>query len=232
MATQFIEVRSGTSHMRNFSNVVGLQYDSDDGIVKIKDQDGVVRPLFGADTDEHLFLNTVSDGKTVRINSRGFVQTSGSSIGLQSKPNQTVTTTGDVIGAEFSPRANDCDAGAIIAIKADPVVKDATSARTVSALRGLEINIDLPNAGSAVTFTNDVSAIRIFADFGSGHTFSGVKAILEIAAPNTSQFDVLMEIEATNSTWINATGSLGSQIGQILIRVAGTTRALGYYATS
>ena len=106
--------------------------------------------------NQHAQLNTVEDNKTVRINSRDYNQTSGSSIGLQAKPNQKTTTTGDVIGAEFSPRANDAGSGAIIALKADPTVKDATAARTVSALRGVEVNIDLPNAGSAVTFTNEV----------------------------------------------------------------------------
>jgi hypothetical protein len=120
----------------------------------------------------------------------------------------------------------------LICLRADPVLQAATSARTVSAVRALEVNIDFPDSGSAYTITNDVSAIRIFPDFGSGHTFSGVKAIMEMAAPNTSNFDLFMEIESGNGTWINTTASVGGQVGQILIRVAGTTRAIPYYATS
>lgn len=45
-----------------------------------------------------LSINTVSDDKIVKINSRNYTQVSGSSIGFQVKPAQTVTSTGSVIG--------------------------------------------------------------------------------------------------------------------------------------
>ena len=183
----------------------------------------------------HLLLESTADNRQVRINSRAFAQATGSSIGFQSKPNQNVTTTGDVIGGEVSPRVTDAGAGALIALRADPVVKDATAARTISAVRALEINIDLPNAGSAYTFTNEVAAIRIFPDFGSGHTFSARRTILMIANPNTSQFDVFMEAQSANGTWISVTGasaSIPANTGFLLIRHGSTTYRIPIYANS
>lgn len=181
--------------------------------------------------DDHLLLETIADGRAVRVNVRNYTQATGDSIGMRTAPSQTVTTTGSVVGGEFSPRFSDAGGGTLIALKADPVVKDATTTRTISALRAMEINIDLPNAGSAYTFTNDVSAIRVFPDFGSGHTFSGVKAVLEMAAPNTSNFDVLIESESGNATWIVVSaGTYSTADGYMLIRHAGSTYRVPFFA--
>ena len=180
-------------------------------------------------TGNHFGINTESDNRTVRINSRDFVQTSGGSIGLQSKPNQTVTTTGDIIGAEFSPRVNDVGGGAIIAIKADPVVKDATTTRTVSAVRGLEINIDLPNAGSAYTFTNEVCGIRMFPDFGAGHTFDKNRPAILLATPNTSDWTHLLQIESVGTIAVVTGGTFTSADGHLVIDVAGTDYQIPFY---
>ena len=166
-------------------------------------------------------IKTQFDSIPVRINSRAYVQTSGSSIGFQSKPDQTVTSTGDVIGGEVSPRVSDAGAGALIALKADPVVRTATAARTVSAVRGLEVNIDMPDGGSAYTITNNVNAFRTFLDMGAGHTVSGKKAVLCVATPNTSGWDYLLDLE-TSSGVVTAAAVGGSQSHKIKIRSAGT----------
>lgn len=179
--------------------------------------------------DVNLKLATQADNKPIKLNSRNYTDTSGGNSAVQIKPNQNVTTTGDLAGLEVSPRYNDAGGGSLVCIKCDPVIKDATSARTVAAVRGLEINIDLPNAGSVVTFTNDVSAIRVFPDFGSGHTFQGVRTILEIAAPNTSNFQYFMEVEAGNSGWIATSGTPATNGGHILIRVGGTDKYIQLY---
>ena len=166
-------------------------------------------------------VNTQFDSLPIRLNSRAYVQASGSSIAVQSKPDQTVTTTGDVIGAEFSPRVSDAGAGALIALKADPVVRTATAARTVSAVRGVEVNIDMPDSGSAYTITNNVNAFRAYLDMGSGHTVSGKKAVLCVATPNTSGWDYLYDLE-TSAGMVVASAVGGSQSHKIRIRSAGT----------
>src|SRR3990167_6660726 len=96
----------------------------------------------------HMLVNTTSDSTAVRVNVRNYTQATGDSIGMRVAPSQTVTTTGSVVGVEVSPRFNDAGGGTLICLKVDPVVKDATTTRTIANVRGIEINLDLPNAGS------------------------------------------------------------------------------------
>lgn len=191
----------------------------------------IVAPFVGlrAPANEHLLLITADDDKNVRINSRSYVQTSGDSIGMQCKPNQTITTTGNVIGAEFSPRANDVGSGAIIAIKADPVVKTATAIRTVGAVRGIEINIDLPLSGSVYTFTNAVCGIRMFPNFGAGHTFNANRPAILLATPNTSDWTHFLEVESTGTIAVVTGGTFTTADGHLVIDVAGTDYIMPFY---
>lgn len=179
----------------------------------------------------HLLINTVSDTTSVRINVRNFTQATGTSIGMRVAPNQTITTTGGVTGAEISPRYNDAGGGDLICLKVDPVVKDATTARTIANVRGIEINVDLPNAGSAYTFTNGPTGIRIFPDFGSGHTFSGRRVILLLAAPNTSDWQYLLEAETGTNGWVVSTaGTYSTADGYFLIRVGASDYRVPFFA--
>jgi hypothetical protein len=164
------------------------------------------------------------------VYSRPSTRTAGSTIGLQVKPRQDVLTTNDVIGAEFSPRMAGVGTGALIALKADPVLSTASAIATVSAVRGIEINIDFPGSGSAYTITNDVSAIRIFPDFGAGHTFSGNRAALRFAAPNTSDWQYLLEAETGTNGWVVVgAGTYSTADGYMLVRVAGSTYRVPFF---
>lgn len=177
----------------------------------------------------NLDVNSMADNKPVRVNSRDYVQTSGSSIGMQCKPNQTATTTGDVIGAEFSPRVTDAGSGALIALKGDAVIKAATSARTLSAVRGIELNTpSFPTSGSAYTVTNDVSAIRIFPDFGSGHTFTGKKSVIKLATPNNGAWDYLLDVD-TNGIALGSAGTYSTADGYFVIRAGGSDRRIPFF---
>lgn len=138
------------------------------------------------------------DIQPIKINSVDTSKSSGGVVGVQMKPSKTGSSTGDLTGLEVSPRTKDAPCGALICIKADPVLKEATSARTVGAVRGLEINIDFPGSGSAYTITNDTSAIRVFGDFGAGHTFTGKRSIMQIAGVNTSQWQYFLDIPTSN----------------------------------
>ena len=182
------------------------------------------------DTNGHCIIDTQTDNRQVRINSRDFVQTTGSSIGIQCKPRQNATSTCDVIGAEISPRTGDVGAGALIAVRGDPVLQQATAARTVSAVRGYECNIDFPGAGSAITITNDVTAFRTFLDMGVGHTVSGKKSVVLVATPNTSGWDYLFDLEASSGVVTSAAVG-GSQDKKINIRIAGTNYFIPCHTT-
>ena len=179
---------------------------------------------------EHMDVQTQTDSKTIRFNSRRYDQATGSSIGFQCKPQQKTTTTGDVIGGEISPRTGDVGAGALIALKADPVLQTATAARTVSAVRGVEVNIDFPDSGSAYTITNHVNAFRTFLDMGSGHTVSGRKSVFLIATPNTSGWQHLIESEAASGVHSVTAGTYSTADGYFNVYVAGTAYRVPFFA--
>src|SRR3990167_5633652 len=174
-------------------------------------------------------VNTAGAGH-FRFNSRAFTATSGTSMGMQVKPDQTAVGA-SVTGMEVSPRYTDAGGGDLIGMKLDPVLKAATSARTVSSARALEINFDLPDTGSAYTITNDVSAVRVFPDFGSGHTFSGNRSILRAAAPNTSDWQYFMEAETGTNGWVVVgAGTYSTADGYILVRIHGSTYRIPFFA--
>lgn len=139
------------------------------------------------------------DIQPIKINSVDTAKSSGGVVAVQIKPSKSGSSTSDLTGLEVSPRTKDAPCGALICIKADPVLKEATSARTVGAVRGLEVNIDFPGAGSAYTITNETCAIRVFGDFGAGHTFTGKKSIVVIAGVNTSQWEYFIDFVSNNA---------------------------------
>src|SRR3990167_11387932 len=100
-------------------------------------EDATFETIEGA-SGQNLLINTISDDKTVRINSRNYTQATGSSIGFQSKPAQNATSTGSVIGGEISPRINNTFTVAnIIGLHVDAYVR-GTTPRTISGdVRGM-----------------------------------------------------------------------------------------------
>lgn len=164
-----------------------------------------------------LELDTVDDGTPVRINSRSYTQTTGSSIGMQSKPSQTVTTTGDVIGAEFSPRYQDGIAGGgLVAVKADPILKGTTGNLSGNVV-AFEANIDFGLSGTR-TITGAVAAFRTFLAVPSGFTYTGKKSVILIANPNIAQWDYVFDIESSNTTLVEE----GTNVTTVTLRFGST----------
>jgi hypothetical protein len=130
----------------------------------------------------NLTLNTTSDDKQVRINSRSFTQATGDSMAFQAKPSQTVTTTGSVQGGQISPRLQTGVAAAtLIGLHVDTDMKgttgnvstairtlelenvnDATSTRTVADYEALKFRIN----ATGTTLTNDAVIMRVPATEG------------------------------------------------------------------
>lgn len=165
----------------------------------------------------------------LRLNSKDYVRTSGSIVAIQVRPRATVATTQDVIGVEFSPRTAGVGTGALISVKSDVVLQTASATATVSAIRGLECNIDLPDSGSAYTITNNVNAFRTFLDMGSGHTVSGKKAVFCIATPNTSGWDYLIDSETSAGLHTVASGTYSTAEGYFTVRVAGSVYRMPFF---
>jgi hypothetical protein len=185
----------------------------------------------------HAELRTVLDSKQVRINSRDFTQTSGSSIGFQSKPAQAATSTGSVIGCEISPRVDSGFAcGNVIGAHVNAYLK-GTAAGTISGdVRGLNVELITDDAGVR-DIGGNVSAIRIRAAF-SGGTVSGKISALRVekmeAQTNSKQWDALIELPSIcTGVWNSDPGTeiSGSITGYIKVRVNGADRYIALYPT-
>ena len=196
-------------------------------------------PIKGLDglASQDLILNTITDGKTVRINSRNYTQATGSSIGFQSKPAQTVTSTGSVIGGEVSPRVNDdIDIANIIGLHVDAYLK-GTAAKTISGdVRGLQVELVTDDAGTN-TISGNVSAIRIRAAF-SASTLTGVMAPIRIekaeAQTNSQQWDCVLQLPSTNAgIWHDdPTTEPSTAAGYVKVLVNGNARYIQLYSTA
>lgn len=144
-------------------------------------------------------INSVKDNIAVKINSRDFNQTSGSSIGVQIKPNQA-TAGASVRGLEVQPRFASAIGGAdLVGANISGILKGVTG-NLSGAVHVLEVETDF-SAGSNPTRTiaGDVSMLRISGDFPLGMTFSGTKNIIELPAVNTGQFDYFLKADASQS---------------------------------
>jgi hypothetical protein len=142
-----------------------IRVDTSDGQLKFKFGGSEASLGVGSVSGQNNVINTVSDDRTVRINSRSYTQATGDSIGFQSKPNQTVTTTGTVRGGEISPRvAAGVGAGELTALQIYPTLKGATGA--VTNVIGLDLIIcedDQESPGR--TISGDVTGIKVRSNF-------------------------------------------------------------------
>lgn len=190
-----------------------------------------------AATANDLSLNTVSDDKTVKINSRNYTQASGSSIGFQVKPAQTVTSTGSVIGGEISPRVNDdIDIANVIGLHVDAYLK-GTTAKTISGdVRGLQVELVTDDAGTN-TISGNVSAIRIRAAF-SASTLTGNMSAIRIekaeTQTNSQQWDYVLELTDVNGLiWDDDFGTEPSTAaGGFKVRINGQDRWVQTYSSA
>ena len=185
---------------------------------------------------DHLALDTSVDSKQVHINSRNFVQTSGDSIGFQSKPAQAATSTGTVQGGQISPRVNDTfGLGTIIGLHVDSYLK-GTTGNLSGDVRGLNLELVTDDAG-ARNITGNVSFIRMRGAFSAGTVTGKISAIrIEKLETQTGskQFDAVLELPSTNSDVWGVKGSdytPAQPRAKIKVLINGTAYWLIGYAT-
>lgn len=185
--------------------------------------------------DNHSRINTNSDTRNVRINSRNYTQTSGDASGVQIKPNQTAATA-SITGLEVSPRFASAIAGTnLVAIKADPVLK-GTTGNIGGQVTGVQVNIDFGISGSRC-ITGDVSAFETFlAVPSSGMTYSGRVAVMRVRTVNIKAWDDLFNFDDANTgaAVVSANGMNKdpcgcAEAGFLTMRVAGTSYQIPFY---
>ena len=193
-----------------------------------------------ARTAAHLVLTTDSDDRQIRINSRNFAQTSGSSIAFQAKPAQNVGSSGSVIGGEISPRVNSgvalSGSGGIIGLHVDAYLKGTAAGTIGGDVRGLQVELVTDDAGTR-TVSGNVTGLRFRAAF-SATTITGKFVPIRIekaeAQTNSKQWDAVLELPSTNAgIWHDDPNTEPSTAaGYIKVLVNGNARYIQLYSTA
>ena len=188
------------------------------------------KPTFNLD------LESVSDSKPVRINSRNYLDSSSTNnIGFQSKPAQAVAG-GSITGAEISPRVNNTFtlSGNIIGLHVDAFVRGTAAGTITGDVRALNLELVTDDAGTR-TISGNVSFIRIRGAF-SATTVTGKIAAIRIekleSQTNSKQFDAVLELPSTLAgVWNSAPATEPTTAdGYIKVLVNGAARYIQLYS--
>lgn len=232
---QGFKVQDPTAAVGTF--IVPLCISGSTGTIKFQG-DMVIQTDITPKSGSHLALKSADDNTQVRINSRNYTQTTGSSIGFQVKPAQTVTTTGNVIGGEISPRYNSGIAGgSIIGLHVDAFLK-GTAAGTLSGdVRGIQIELITDDAGTR-TIDGYVTGLRFrsaFSATGITGNFTAFRVEKPELQTNSQTYDALFELTSTIPlVWNDDPGTElpGAIQGYIKVIVNGATRFIALYTTA
>lgn len=179
---------------------------------------------------EHMVLDTVSDNRQVRINSRSFVQATGDSIGFQSKPSQGATTTGEVYGGQVSPRvASTFGAGSLIGMSVDPVIQGSTG--TITALRGLQVTMTDNTPSPATRTITRATMIRLWHQM-EAHTFTNGVIGIDWEAAGGRAWTFAMRFADDSGTGLADLASATATVnGVIKVQIGSTTGYIATYAS-
>ena len=132
-------------------------------------------------TGGHLALDTVEDNKQVRLNCRDFAQTSGDSIGFQTRPRASVSGTQTVYGGQSGPGFNDGIAGNSLVGHIFDCILKGTSGNLSGDIRAVQGQItDENSAGRTI---DGVSSILDAWHQLAAHTFTGCVYVINVRAP-------------------------------------------------
>ena len=180
----------------------------------------VVRGSGTAGSFGHSSINSPSDSTTIRLNSRDYTQTSGDSIGFQSKPRATGTGTSTVYGAQVSPRFGSAIAGgSLVGVEASPILQ-GTSGDLSGDWRAFDAILEDGGAGRTVSGT--ATALRVRSNLGStvtggAHVFHILNEEGATAWSSFAKFD-------TGVAFVAAPGNTTalSNAGYVKVSIAGT----------
>ncbi len=189
-------------------------------------------------SDNHFKLETMVDGRSVRINSRNVSQAAGDHTAVSIKPNKSADGTGAVTGLEVSPRfAAGMGGSNLRAILADPLLK-AGSGDLTGQVVAVECNIDFGVSGTRI-ITGDVSAFSSFLAVPSTYTYSAHIAFMRVRDVNIKGWDYLLNIDsaggvgslvAVASDNMTANPENDQEAGYLRIVIADTAYQIAIYA--
>lgn len=188
---------------------------------------------------DHFLLETDTDSKTIRINSRNYTAVTGDNIGFQSKPAASVSkTSGNIIGCEISPRVNSgvalASGGSIIGAHIDTYLRGTAAGTIAGDVRVAQLEAVTDDAGTR-TISGNVSMLRFRAAF-SATAITGTFVPIRIEKPevqtNSQNFDAVFELTSTLAgVWNDAPGTEPTTAdGYIKVLVNGNARYIQLYS--
>ncbi len=176
-----------------------------------------------AAADDHLKIETMQDGKNVRINSRNVTQATGDHTAVSIKPNKSADGTGSVTGLEVSPRfAASMGGSNLRAILADPLLK-AGSGDITGQVVALEANLDFGVSGTR-TITGDVSAFSAFLAVPSSYTYSALVSFLRVRDVNIRGWDAFLNMDSDGNGLVTSGDKTGGSNSYWLSVYIGATQ--------
>jgi hypothetical protein len=219
------------------SDIVMMLDASDNYEIKYGDATNVAELIASAVSSltapsaSHLTLNTTSDDKQVRINSRNFTQATGDSIGFQATPNQTVNTTGEVYGGQIKPRAAaGIDVASVNGLGVDVELKSGDGNASAD-LRGFNVYLGATGTG---TISGDVVGLRLRHEVAA--TVSGDSVAIDIddneGATDWTHFLKLGAALGTHGMTTNTDKTGNAKSGTIKVKAGNTLYHIQLYANS
>lgn len=180
--------------------------------------------------NDHLYIETMQDGKSVRINSRNVTQATGSHTAVSIKPNKSADGSGGLTGLEVSPRfAAGCGGNDLRAILADPLLK-AGSGDIDAQIVAVEANLDFGVSGTR-TITGDVSAFSAFLAIPSTYTYSAYVSFLRVRDVNIRGWDCFLNVDSGGTgLCVISGGTYSTADGYLKVRVGATEYRIALYA--
>ncbi len=200
------------------------------GVALLELEDSTLR--LKAVAADHLYIETMQDGKNVRINSRNVSQATGSHSAVSIKPSQGADGSAGVTGLEVSPRFQAGIGGNDLrAILGSPVLK-AGSGDIAAQVVAFEANIDFGTSGTR-TITGDVSAFSSFLAIPSTYTYSGLVSFLRIRDVNVRGWDCFLNMDSSGNGAMTDSDKTGNNNSHTLkVYVGSTLFHIQLYANS
>jgi hypothetical protein len=178
---------------------------------------------------KNLIINSTSDNKPVLVNSRAYTQTSGDSIGLQSKPDQTVASSGSVYGFQISPRVESAVTlgGSLSGIQSAPIFKGAAGTITGD-VRAFEAAPDLNVLSGTRTVTGTVSALYAYLQAPSAGTYTGGCAVIHVPVSDQKPWDYLLYMPTAGQFFNNQAPTTLAK--SLTVKIGGTLYYLALYS--
>ena len=178
----------------------------------------------------HFCLETLAAGKTLRINSRTYVDTASESIiGFQCKPRAGNTRTASIYGAEMEPGLNDTFGGTSLIGFASRPILEGTTGDLSGDVRAYEASIG-SDSGSSRTIAGVASALWVDNNFYG--TVTGGVYVIHVPNPGggTVSWSGLLNLVDDGGNLADLASAVATVVGAIKVKIGSQVGYLPVYS--